>query len=73
MAFVTRFLSSSHAAIGGKNAGIVFDDMDLEKCVPAMIRSSFINLGEVCLNTSRIYVQEGVYQTFLERFVKMAK
>ena len=53
MAFVTRFLSSSHAAIGRKNAGIVFDDMDLEKCVPAMIRSSFINQGEVCLTTSR--------------------
>ena len=59
--------------LGGKNAGIVFNDADLDKCVPTMLRSSFINQGEVCLTTSRIYVQEGIYQSFLERFVKMTK
>ena len=51
----------------------MFNDVDLDKCVPTMVRSSFINQGEVCLTTSRIFVQEGVYDAFLERFVKMTK
>ena len=59
--------------LGGKNAGIVFNDADLDKCIPTMTRSSFINQGEVCLTTSRIYVQDDIYQTFLERFVKMTR
>ena len=48
-------------------------DADLDKCLPTMIRSSFINQGEVCLTTSRIYVQQEIYQNFLDRFVKMTK
>ena len=59
--------------LGGKNAGIVFKDADLDKCLPTMIRSSFINQGEVCLTTSRIYVRQEIYQNFLDRFVKMTK
>jgi acyl-CoA reductase-like NAD-dependent aldehyde dehydrogenase len=59
--------------LGGKNAGIVFNDADLNKCVSTMLRSSFINQGEVCLTTSRIFVQEGIYQSFLEKFVKKTK
>ena len=45
---------------------VVFKDADLD-------RSSFINQGEVCLTTSRIYVQQEIYQNFLDRFVKMTK
>ena len=59
--------------LGGKNAGIVFDDVDLEKCLPAMIKSSFANQGEICLTTSRIYIQKGIYKKFLDRFVELTK
>ncbi|XP_052780177.1 2-aminomuconic semialdehyde dehydrogenase-like [Mya arenaria] len=59
--------------LGGKNPGIIFDDADLEKCIPTTIRSSFMNQGEICLCTSRLYVQRGIYQTFLDRFVAEAK
>lgn len=62
-----------HDQLGGKNAGIVFDDVDLEKCLPVMIRSTFANQGEICLTTSRIFVQEGVYDTFVKRFVELTK
>jgi len=55
--------------LGGKNAAVVFDDADLDKCVKGVVRSSFLNQGEICLCTSRIFVQKGVYREFLNRFV----
>ena len=54
--------------LGGKNANIVFDDADLEQCLPTAVRSSFTNQGEVCLCGSRIFVQEAIYDRFLSSF-----
>ena len=34
----TEFLSSHNLQLGGKNAAIIFDDADLEKCVPTTVR-----------------------------------
>lgn len=59
--------------LGGKNPNIIFDDADLEKCIPVTIRSSFSNQGEVCLSGSRIYVHESIYDEFLERFVEATR
>ncbi|KJE96146.1 aldehyde dehydrogenase family 8 member A1 [Capsaspora owczarzaki ATCC 30864] len=56
--------------LGGKNPGIVFDDADMSKCVAGIVRSSFTNQGEICLCTSRIYVQESIFETFLQRLVE---
>lgn len=53
--------------LGGKNAAVVFDDADLEAAVVGVTRSSYANQGEVCLCTSRIFVQRNIYQEFLER------
>ena len=55
--------------LGGKNAIIIFDDCDLEKTVPGVVRSGFLNQGQVCLCGSRILVQENVYDKFVDRFV----
>lgn len=57
--------------LGGKNANIIFNDADLDLCLPTTIRSSFTNQGEVCLCGSRIFVQRGIYETFLDRFVAL--
>lgn len=58
--------------LGGKNAAVIFDDADLDKCVQGVVRSSFLNQGEICLCTSRIFVQEGIYEKFMERYVEEA-
>ena len=55
--------------LGGKNASIVFDDCDLEKTVAGVVRSGFLNQGQVCLCGSRILVQENIYDEFVKRFV----
>lgn len=59
--------------LGGKNANIIFDDADLETCLPTTVRSSFTNQGEVCLCGSRIFVQRGIYETFLTRFAELTR
>jgi acyl-CoA reductase-like NAD-dependent aldehyde dehydrogenase len=59
--------------LGGKNAGIIFDDADLSKVVPATINSCFLNQGEICLCTSRIFVQRPIFEEFVQRLVKEAK
>ncbi|XP_009642641.1 2-aminomuconic semialdehyde dehydrogenase isoform X2 [Egretta garzetta] len=59
--------------LGGKNPAIIFDDADLTPCILTTLRSSFANQGEICLCTSRIFVQKGIYSEFLRRFVAEAK
>lgn len=59
--------------LGGKNAAVIFDDCDFDKCIQTTIRSSFMNQGEICLCTSLIFVQKGIYKRFVERFVQETK
>ncbi|GAV04289.1 hypothetical protein RvY_14592 [Ramazzottius varieornatus] len=59
--------------LGGKNAAIIFDDADLDKVIPGCVKSSFLNQGEVCLCSSRIFVQRGIYDEFLQRFREATK
>lgn len=59
--------------LGGKNPAIIFKDADLEKCVATTIRSSFLNQGEICLCTERVFVEREIYLAFLERFVAETK
>ena len=59
--------------LGGKNPNLIFDDADLQSAVKVSLRSSFLNQGEICLCGSRIYVQEGIYDRFVESFVAKAR
>lgn len=52
---------------GGKNAGIIFADCDLEKAVEGTMRSAFVNCGQVCLATERVYVERPIFDKFLAR------
>eukprot|EP00753_Platysulcus_tardus_P001664 PLAT11444.1.p1 GENE.PLAT11444.1~~PLAT11444.1.p1 ORF type:complete len:586 (-),score=215.02 PLAT11444.1:163-1920(-) len=58
--------------LGGKNSTIVFDDADLDKAVAGAVRAAFLNQGQVCLAGSRVLVQAGIYDTFVEKFVEQA-
>ncbi len=55
--------------LGGKNPSLIFDDANLDRDMAAIVRSSFLNQGEICLCGSRLYVQAQIYESFLERFV----
>ncbi|XP_061667646.1 2-aminomuconic semialdehyde dehydrogenase isoform X1 [Syngnathoides biaculeatus] len=59
--------------LGGKNPAVIFADADLDRCIETTVRSSFSNQGEICLCTSRIYVERSVYPVFLDKFVAAAR
>lgn len=59
--------------LGGKNPNLVFGDCDFEQAVSTSISSSFSNQGEICLCGSRILVERGIYDRFVEEFVKRTK
>ena len=53
--------------LGGKSPLIIFDDADLESAVSAAINANFFATGQVCSNGTRVFVQRGIKQAFLER------
>ncbi|MEU4194686.1 2-hydroxymuconic semialdehyde dehydrogenase [Kribbella sp. NPDC026611] len=58
--------------LGGKNAGLIFADADLDAAVEGSVRSVFTNGGQVCLCTERLYVQRSVFDEFTERLARRA-
>jgi len=51
--------------MGGKNAGIVFADCDFDAAVEGIFRSAFLNTGQVCLGTERVYVERPIFDRFV--------
>src|SRR3546814_10468597 len=53
--------------LGGKNPAIVFADADLEKAAEGISRAAFLNSGQVCLGTERVYVEQSVFEPFVAK------
>ncbi|UIP57557.1 2-hydroxymuconic semialdehyde dehydrogenase [Agromyces marinus] len=47
--------------LGGKNAAVVFADADLDAAIAGLARSTYLNTGQVCLCTERIYVERPIF------------
>lgn len=56
--------------MGGKNAGIIFDDVSIDEIMPTIVNSCFANQGEICLCTERLYVQSSIFDQFIHKFVE---
>ena len=54
--------------LGGNAPFIVFDDADIDAAVEGAIVCKFRNAGQTCVCANRIYVQDGVYDAFAEKF-----
>ena len=67
------FLKGLSMELGGKSPAVVFDDADLEAAIDATIFGVFSLNGERCTAGSRILVQRGVYDEFVERYAAQAK
>ncbi len=59
--------------LGGKDPAYVRTDADLEYSVQNLVDGSFFNSGQSCCGVERIYVDEKVYDDFVERFVEVTK
>ncbi|CAH1426378.1 unnamed protein product [Lactuca virosa] len=59
--------------LGGKSPFIVFDDADFDKAIDLAIYGNFINKGEICVAGSRVFVQEGIHDVFVNKLAEMTK
>ena len=59
--------------LGGKNPTLVFADADLDQAIPTSLRAAFWNQGEICLCGSRVFVEQPIYQSFVDAFAGSAK
>lgn len=53
--------------LGGKGANIIFEDAPLDQAVEGIINAIYFNQGHVCCAGSRLFVQEGVVETVLQK------
>ncbi len=58
--------------LGGSLPMIVCGDCDIDAAVAGAVRRSFRNMGQICIAINRIYVDSGIYETFLEKFTLAA-
>ncbi|KAH0564761.1 Aldehyde dehydrogenase [Trichoglossum hirsutum] len=54
--------------LGGKSPNIVFNDADIDNAIAWVNYGIYYNHGQCCCAGSRIFVQEGIYEKFVERF-----
>ncbi|MDO8374953.1 MAG: NAD-dependent succinate-semialdehyde dehydrogenase, partial [Polaromonas sp.] len=59
--------------LGGNAPFIVFDDADVDSAVDGAMASKYRNAGQTCVCANRIYVQDGVYDQFVEKFAAKVK
>ena len=55
--------------LGGKSPLLIFDDADLDSAVGGAMLGNFYSAGQVCSNATRVFVQKGLHDAFLDRLV----
>ena len=58
--------------LGGKSPTIVLADANLDKVMPLAARSIFMFGGQLCIASSRFYVERAIYDEFVKRFTMIA-
>ena len=59
--------------LGGNAPFIVFDDADLDSAVDGALISKYRNAGQTCVCANRLYVQDGVYDAFVDKLAAKAR
>ena len=62
-------LKKVHLELGGKDAFIVCDDVDLSVAAKGAVWAAYLNAGQVCTSAERFYVMDDVYPDFVDAFV----
>lgn len=69
MTSAAESMKKVHLELGGKDAFIVCDDVDIEVAAKGAVWASYLNSGQVCTSAERLYVVSDVYDDFVEAFV----
>ena len=59
--------------LGGNAPFIVFDDADLDAAVEGALIAKFRNAGQTCVCANRFFIQDGIYDRFVEKFAARIK
>lgn len=59
--------------LGGKSAHIVFDDARIELAIPSIVKGIVYNSGQTCTAGSRLLVQQGIYDEFMQALAEEFK
>ncbi|UXN67192.1 aldehyde dehydrogenase family protein (plasmid) [Phyllobacterium sp. A18/5-2] len=73
MEAASRDIKRISLELGGKSPFVVFEDADIEQAVEWIMFGIFWNQGQVCSATSRVLVQEGIYDRLLHRLIEETK
>ncbi|MGK9340232.1 aldehyde dehydrogenase family protein [Sinorhizobium meliloti] len=73
MAAAARDIKRVSLELGGKSPFVVFDDADIDEAVEWTMFGIFWNQGQVCSATSRVLVQERIYDRLLSRLIEETK
>ena len=63
-------LKKVQAEMGGKNAVIVLSDADMDKAMNGIVQGAFGSTGQRCTATSRVIVEEDVYDRFMTELIE---
>ncbi len=66
--FIPAFLE-----LGGKDPVIVTESADLDLATDVVLRASVLATGQACQSLERVYVQDTIYERFVERLVEKAR
>ena len=66
-------LKKASLELGGKSPLIIFGDFDLDRAVKTAMGAVFFNKGENCIAAGRIFVEETIYEEFLDKVVEETK
>jgi succinate-semialdehyde dehydrogenase/glutarate-semialdehyde dehydrogenase len=64
-----KYLKKSLLELGGNNAFIVWEDADIDAAVKTALLARMLNCGQSCIAAKRFILLEGIYDTFVEKFV----
>jgi betaine-aldehyde dehydrogenase len=59
--------------LGGKSPIVIFDDASLDNALNAALVANFYSTGQVCSNGTRVFVQQGIYDSFVDRLAERAR
>jgi len=71
--YISKSVKKLIMELGGKSASIILKDADLELAVNGSLCSIFLNQGQMCTAMSRIFVEDDIFDNFINEFVNKAK
>lgn len=64
--------TATHLELGGKDPAVIFADADPEVAAQAVTWAAFLNAGQVCTSTERVYVHRTLHDHFVDTAVRLA-